>query len=212
MKTCYIFGAAQGLPNHFSPSGGDLVIAADGGYESLAALGVIPQLVVGDFDSLTAIPNGITIIKHPKEKDDTDMMLAVKIGYERGYRRFVLYGGTGGRMDHTFANFQVLCWLSHRKARAFLAGEDFTATAITDDTLRFTKSAEGNISVFAAAGTAQGVFLDGLAYPLENATLTADFPLGVSNEFTGEPSSVRVKKGTLLIIFGGGLHYIQEEA
>ena len=100
-SVCYIICA---LPqnHHFSPAPGDLVIAADGGYAHMG--GIKPDLVVGDFDSLGYVPDGESVVRHPAEKDDTDTMLAARIGIERGYRTFLLLGGVGGRLDHTLRN------------------------------------------------------------------------------------------------------------
>ena len=115
---CYIVCA---LPQShaFVPNPGDLVIAADGGYAHLH--GIQADLVVGDFDSLGFIPAGESVVRHPAEKDDTDTMLAVKTGLERGETEFHIYGGMGGRRtDHTVANFQALLYLARRGARGWL--------------------------------------------------------------------------------------------
>lgn len=116
MATCYIYGAMPcGSTEKLEE--GDLLIAADGGYAYLQ--GQKPDLVVGDFDSLGYVPEGEQIIRHPVQKDDTDMLLAVREGLKRGYRKFVLYGGIGGRLDHTIANLQVLAFCRGRAVRLF---------------------------------------------------------------------------------------------
>ena len=88
-----------------------LVIAADGGLRYLEEQAITPDLVVGDFDSLGRVPEGGNILRHPVEKDDTDTMLAVKLGLAQGCDTFLLYGCTGGRPDHTYANYQTLGYL-----------------------------------------------------------------------------------------------------
>ena len=198
--TCYIICA---LPqNHsFSPKPGDLVIAADGGYAHLG--GVKPDLVVGDFDSLGYVPADEQIVRHPAEKDDTDTMLAAKIGIERGYRAFVLLGGVGGRLDHTLANIQTLAFLREHGARAALIGEDETITLLHNESLRFRAELSGIVSVFSYGAVAYGVYERGLAYALTNATLTDSNPLGVSNAFTGAPAEVSVRAGRLLVLYAG---------
>ena len=135
-------------------------------------------------------------------KDDTDTMLAIKTGFERGYDRFIIYGGVGGRPDHTFANYQTLCYISRRGGRGYLCFNGYTACCITDGEMNF-PAREGTLSVFAMSGKAEGVTLRGVLYPLENTELACDFPLGVSNEFTGKPATVSVKNGTLLVIWQG---------
>ncbi len=202
MKTCYIFGAADGLPDRFKKNEEDLVIAADSGINHLEKFGALPDIAVGDFDSLGFVPDCGEVIRHPVMKDDTDTMLAVKTGFERGYDRFIIYGGVGGRPDHTFANYQTLCYISRRGGRGYLCFNGYTACCITDGEMNF-PAREGTLSVFAMSGKAEGVTLRGVLYPLESTVLSYDFPLGVSNEFTGKPATVSVKKGTLLVIWQG---------
>ena len=197
---CYIVCA---LPQShaFVPSPGDLVIAADGGYAQLG--GVQADLVVGDFDSLGFVPAGEHVVRHPAQKDDTDTMLAARIGLERGYRAFVLLGGVGGRLDHTLANIQTLAFLRENGARAALLGETETITLLQNETLRFRAGLEGIVSVFSFGAVATGVFERGLAYALNDATLRDTNPLGVSNAFTGEPAEVCVRDGRLVVLYAG---------
>ena len=184
-----------------NPAPGDFVIAADGGFAHLN--GVHADLVVGDFDSLGFVPEGETIVQHPAEKDDTDTMLAARLGLERGYRRFLLYGGVGGRLDHTLANIQTLAFLIANGARAALIGEGETITLIQNETLRFRAGLSGIISVFSYGAVACGVYERGLAYALTDATLTDDNPLGVSNAFTGKPAELSVREGRLVVLYTG---------
>jgi thiamine pyrophosphokinase len=197
---CYIVCA---LPqsNTFSPEPCDLVIAADGGYAQLN--GIRPDLVVGDFDSLGYVPEGETVVRHPEKKDDTDTMLAAKIGISRGYRAFVLLGGVGGRLDHTLANIQTLAFLRENGARAALLGEGETITLLQNEGIRFRAGLSGIVSVFSYGETAYGVYELGLSYALNDATLTDTNPLGVSNAFTGEAAGVSVREGRLVVLYAG---------
>ena len=200
MKTCYIFGSALGFPKDFKPQEGDLVIGADAGYLKLESLGLTPHLPVGDFDSLGVIPQNCEIIKHPVKKDDTDTMLAVKIGYDRGYRNFCLCGCAGKRLDHTLANLQTLSYIAEKGGKAYLIGDDYIASAIKEDTISFNDSQKGNISVFSATDCCE-VSITGLLYPVDRAKVTYDFPLGVSNSFIGEKAEITIHKGTAIIIW-----------
>ena len=197
---CYIVCA---LPQShtLSPESGDLVIAADGGYAHMGS--IRPDLVVGDFDSLGFVPEGETIVRHPREKDDTDTMLAAKIGIARGYRAFVLLGGVGGRIDHTLANIQTLAFLRENGARAALLGEGETITLIRNEALRFRAGLSGTVSVFSLGEKALGVYERGLQYALNDATLLDTNPLGVSNAFTGAPAEVSVREGRLVVLYAG---------
>lgn len=200
MKRCVIFCAA-GFDGLLAPlEEGDLVIAADGGFQHTQALGIEPDVILGDFDSLGYVPHHSRV--YPVEKDDTDAMLAIRLGLERGCEEFLLYGALDGpRLDHTIANFQSLGYLCRQGAWGYLIGRDYIATCLKDGTLSFTDEARGVLSLFCQGADAKGVTLRGLHYPLENGDLTAHFPLGVSNHFTGRPASIRVEAGTLLCLW-----------
>ena len=200
MGKCIIFCAA-GFDGLLAPvTADDYLIAADGGYAHTKALGLTPQCVLGDFDSLGYVPEDSSVF--PVEKDDTDAMLAVRRGLSLGYTEFLLYGSLDGpRLDHTVANFQTLQYLADRGARGWLIGKDSIVTVIKNSTLTFPASFTGIVSVFCMGPDAEGVTLQNLQYPLENGSLSAGFPLGVSNHFIGKEASIRVEKGSLLVIW-----------
>ena len=200
-KNCFIVGAGSFSGMKYKPSQGDLVIAADGGFQYLQEEGIWPDVLLGDFDSLEYEPRHEHLIRHSPIKDDTDMALAAAYGMEQGCERFFIYGGLGGRLDHTIANIQLLAGLSRKGMEVYLLGEGIVVTAITNESIAFDEMAEGMISVFCLGETATGVFERGLKYGLEDASLTCDRALGVSNEFTGMKSSIEVDKGTLLILW-----------
>lgn len=200
MANCIIFCAAGFTGLLEPPASGDFLIAADGGLKHTQALRLSPHAIVGDFDSLGYVPEGAEV--YPVEKDDTDAMLAIRMGLERGFRTFYLYGGLDGdRLDHTVANFQALRFLTAHGARGFLVGNHQIVTLIENEALRFPAGLQGDLSVFAYGGMARGVTLKGLYYPLDCQDLTPDFPLGVSNHLTGEKALVRVEEGALLVLW-----------
>ena len=200
MGKCVIFCAAA-CDSLITPlAAGDFVIAADGGLAHAQRLGIAPDEILGDFDSLGYTPTGSRVF--PVEKDDTDAMLAVRRGLELGFREFLLYGSLDGpRLDHTVANFQTLAFLTEHGASGTLVGLTTLATVLKEGTLRFPAGCRGNISVFCLGPDARGVTLRGLHYPLDNASLTSTFPLGVSNHFTGEEAAISVQSGSLLILW-----------
>ncbi len=198
---CYIFGAGDyfgGLP---AISDGGFVIAADGGYTKLLDAGIKPDLIIGDFDSLGYVPTSGNVLQFRAEKDDTDTGLAVDEGIRHGCTEFFIYGGTGGRLDHTLANIQCVARLSQSGCRGYLFGDGYVITAITNGSITFDASQRGYISVFAHGEKAVGVYETGLKYALDDATLTNTTPLGVSNEFTDQASEVSVRSGTLIILY-----------
>lgn len=198
---CYIVGAGSFDNKPFDVQKNDLIIAADGGYKYLKQLNIDCDILLGDFDSIGEIPNHSNIIQHPEQKDDTDMVLAVQTGLKKGYKCFVIYGGLGGRLDHTIANIQTLAYLSKQGVKGFLVGEGMVITSITNSAFNFDSTKRGVISIFANGDKASGVYLNGLKYKLDNATITSDYPIGVSNEFVGEESRIIVKDGTLVIVW-----------
>lgn len=196
---CYIVGAGENYGLDFHPAAEDFVIAADAGLRLLEEKGIRPDLIVGDFDTLHYIPQGKNVLRLPPEKDDTDMSIAIKEGIRAGYTAFHIYCGTGGRIDHTIANLQLLAYLSERGMQGFLFDRDSVFTAITDAELALNRMDGGYVSVFSWSERSTGVYLKNLKYELHDAVLTNSFPLGVSNEFIGKESRITVGKGTLLI-------------
>jgi len=205
---CYIFGAGDHDGNHVTPGPGDLVIAADGGYAHILKHQLPVHMIVGDFDSLPDPPEDVPLVRLPKEKDDTDMAVAIHYGLEAGYSVFSIYGGCGGRIEHTLANIQLLAGLARQGARGFLFDGENVITAIHNGSIAFLPNAEGYVSVFAYAETAAGVWAKGLKYPLCDAILRSTHPLGVSNEFMGQASEISVGEGTLIVVFPKNTHKI----
>ena len=200
MANCVIF-CAGGFDRLAEPiKDKDLVIAADGGLAHVQALGITPQVILGDFDSLGYVPENARIF--PVEKDDTDSLLAIRQGLQQGCRRFLLYGSLDGpRLDHTVANFQALQFLADRGAVGYLVGTSYIATVLKNGTISFPAGAEGILSLFCLGPTAEGVTLTGLKYTLDNASLHPGHPLGVSNHFLGQESTITVTNGSLLILY-----------
>lgn len=198
MRNCVIFcaGAFHTLAEPVS----GVCIAADGGLRHTQKLGLTPDVILGDFDSLGYVPQNAKVF--PVEKDDTDTMLAVRKGLELGCDRFVLYGSLEGpRLDHTVANFQTLQFLADRGAQGFLVGKTEAVTVIKNGTLTLPTMPAGIVSVFCMGHDAHGVTIRGLQYELKNGTLSAGFPLGVSNHFVGKQAEISVQEGSLLIIY-----------
>ena len=200
MGKCLIFCAAEFDALALPLEPGDYLLAADGGLKHLQTLGLTPNGIIGDFDSLGYTPAGAEVF--PVEKDDTDAMLAVRKGLDLGFREFIIYGGLDGpRLDHTVANFQTLQFLAEQGATGFLVGRDYIVTVIRRETIRFAGGKTGILSLFCLGPDARGVTIEGLHYPLRDGTLTSAFPLGVSNHFTGQPAAITVKDGSLLAMW-----------
>lgn len=204
MKDCIIFGAGEYDARQPAKTPETLVIAADAGYRHCVACGIVPDFVIGDFDSLCKVPDLSNVIRLPVEKDVTDTDAAVSLALEQGCKVIHLYGGMGGRPDHTLANYALVARLSQQGVAAYLYGNGYVVTAVTDGALTLTGGGGETVSVFSWTDRSEGVTLRGLKYPLENAALTSTFALGVSNSFTEETATVSVEHGTLLVMRENG--------
>lgn len=211
---CIIIGAGDLTVSDIATKEEDYIIAVDGGMMYLGVLGIEPDIIIGDFDSvegeyLQAIEKIET--KHPekvirlnKEKDDTDMLAALRYGLEKGYKDFEIYAGLGGRLDHTIANIQCLLYLKNHDATGYLKDGNGIIFVMKDESVSFKESMEGYVSLFALGDRAEGVTLEGLKYPLDKYTITNDFPIGISNEFVGVESKITVEHGQLAVIVQWG--------
>lgn len=209
-QRCILVGAGE-LPSYKIPvSGGDYLIAVDGGYDYCRQWNLVPDLVLGDFDSVS--PDLKTeIVKMQEEtpdktrvlpvmKDDTDMLAALRIALSKGCRSFSIYGGTGGRTDHTIANIQCLQFLKDQGAEGYLLSDKEMLFLIRNESIKFEPKSFGIFSLFALQKQVTGVTIRGMKYPLEQKTLTDTYPIGISNEFIGEAAEVTVEDGTLLAV------------
>ena len=200
MGRCVIF-CAGGFEKLARPiQKDDYILAADGGLAHLQKLGLTPDGIIGDFDSLGYVPQNSQVF--PVEKDDTDSMLAVRKGLQLGYKEFILYGALDGpRLDHTIANLQTLLFLESQGAKGTLVGLKYLITTVKNGVLKLPLAESGIVSVFCLGEKARGVTIRGLKYGLENGQLDSSFPLGVSNHFVGKESSVAVEEGALIVMY-----------
>ena len=201
MKRSFIFAAGTFYGLRERPAPGDLVIAADAGYQTCREVGITPDLLLGDFDSMEQPQDFANVLRSPVEKDDTDTMLAVKTALREGCKEIYLYGGTGGmRLDHTLANLQSLLFLRRRGARGWMYDRDFVWTVIENESLTVERTVEwGLLSAFCLGADASGIDEEGVQYPLRDAALTAEFPLGVSNHILEPQARITVRQGALAV-------------
>ena len=211
---CVIISAGSFTPIEIPLEEGDYCIACDAGFMYARDLGILPDLIVGDFDSLNELgPDAVRTLEEIREndpdrimqlevrKDDTDTMKAVKIALLKGYKKIFLYGALGGRrFDHSFANVQTLLYIKHNGGTGYIMDHDKMLMIAENETVKFNRGNTGYISVFSLSEKAEGVTIKGLSYTLDNGELSSDFPLGVSNEFIiDEEAELTVERGTLLI-------------
>lgn len=201
MKRCFLYCAGEYHDGFIKPSQNDFVVAVDAGYETLKSLRIKPTLAVGDFDSLRYVPDDVRVIRHPSVKDDTDTVLAAKYMLGEGVSEFYIFGAFGKRLDHSFANIQLMAYLARQGVKVFAFDNGFTYTALHNAAITFDSAYKGVVSSFAIGEKACGVTMKNLKYTLSNACLSCDNPMGVSNEFIGSPAAISVSDGTMLVMF-----------
>ena len=202
MKRCIVIGSMPvelDLKSFITPD--DLIYCADGGYLQASKQGIIPHIIVGDFDS-SPFPQNCTaeIVKLPVVKDDTDTYRIARMIVEQKFTHALFFGVTGGRFDHTFANLQMLKYLVSEGVQPIIYDKDTTFTAVKSGKVVVEPQQNCYFSVFSMDEVCTGVCERGGKYELDDATITNDFPIGVSNEFRDKPVEISVEKGTLLII------------
>ena len=199
-KKCVVISGGE-----YSPIEGigpeDLVIACDKGCEYAARAGLVPDLIVGDFDSYAGpLPEGVPIERHRPEKDDTDTMLAVRCAVEHGFEELELVCALGGRLDHALANIQAISYAAVHGLRPWIKGKNTELTVLTGGSLSLPRREGWALSVFSLSDECLGLCLRGTKYPLEDARLTNSFPLGVSNEWAANAAEIRLESGILLVV------------
>lgn len=185
----------------------DFIIACDKGLSYALENNIKPDLILGDFDSfledpykvMETMPNTSRLIKLPEEKDDTDTLFAIKEALNLGYKKIDLFCSLGGRLDHTIANIQACLYAKTYGAEISIQADNTFLTILSGEEKKFKKVEGSNLSIFALGGKALGVSLKGCKYPLQNASLTPSFPIGISNEFISDVV-VSVEKGYLLVM------------
>ena len=180
------------------------IVAADSGLDQAMRLGLRVDLVIGDMDSVSpaalaaAEEQGVVVERHPRQKDATDLELAIDAAVQRGYLSASIIGGTGGRLAHTLANAMLLTrrrpieleWItSHARIRALRRGESASYRA-----------PEGEFISILAVGGAAGCTSSGLRWPLAGAPLRPGETRGVSNEIEHSPATISVIDGQVLTI------------
>ena len=185
------------------PEAGDLILAADSGYSNALSLGVEPQILLGDLDSLARdvqIPDGVELIRVPAEKDDTDTQLAVRTALERGATELVIIGGLEGRLDHTLSSIAILEYLDKNHIHALMTSGKNRVRFLRNNSTLIARGAHRYLSLIAADPVVKGVTLEGCKYPLKNARLSRLFQFAVSNEITGNCAFLDVRRGGVWII------------
>lgn len=182
---------------------GDLLICADGGYRQATSRGLVPDMTIGDFDSLGYVPDGGEVVQLPVHKDDTDLAVCIRQGRSRGYREFIVAGGIGGRFDHTLAAMQCAADCALRGEQLWLCDHWNRVTVLAPGRYRIPAQMERKLSLLAYTPRVTGVNLTGTVWPLDQAELRHDYPLGCSNEWAGDEAVLSFAEGLLVLCISG---------
>ncbi len=199
----FVFGGGEIFAEYIEerPSGEDIVICADSGYENAVKMGVKVDLLAGDFDSLCDVPEGVgEVIRVPKEKDSTDTQLAVELALKRGADEIVIIASTSGRADHALSVMAILEYLYEKKVSAYIVNGQNRVRFIRDSGIILIRSRYKYFSVITLDGIAKKVSIDGAKYPLKNKDIKRSYQFAVSNEIVKNAALINVKKGAVYII------------
>lgn len=203
MKRCVIIGGAHirrydRICAHLRED--DFYICCDSGMRHREKLGIVPNLIVGDFDSYASPHLDIETIVLPREKDDTDTAFAVKEALKRGFQDFLLVGVVGGRLDHTLGNVSLLLMLD-TLGKSAAALDDYSEMEVVSDRPVLIEDRYPYFSLLNISGLAKGICIRNAKFPLSDAEITCEYQYGISNEvLPGMTAEVSVEKGRLILI------------
>ncbi len=204
------YGEMEYYRGHTSDT--DLLLCADGGANYAFAMGVIPSIIVGDFDSVRPevkeyfAKQGVEMRKYPRRKDFTDTQLALSIAYDLGAEEVVLLGTLGKRLDHTLANIFSGLGMVRQGVKIIHYSPECTVYLVGKSLVL--KGAQGDlVSVLSLSEEATGVYEEGFEYQVRNVAMNMESPFGISNVLTRESGKISIEKGILAVF-----HYPQSKA
>ncbi len=189
------------------------IIGVDRGYEIAIKSGILPDVAIGDFDSITATKdceknhNTKEWITYPSEKDDTDTLLAVTYALEKGVKDISIIGGMGGRLDHTLANIQAMAFVKDyfqknqiKNSKITMVDEKNWCILIENEEIILYNERGKYVSLISLSDEVLNINSENLKWTLSGKTLKNTYPLGISNEIIGEKAKISVGEGKLLVI------------
>lgn len=182
----------------------EYVICADGGLEKAEYINLIPNIIIGDLDSVNKIvlkkylDMNIKLIKYPAEKNYTDMELAIEYALEKGFKDIVLIGASGTRLDHTYANVLLIEAYYKKGVKLKLIDNNNIIQIITNN-MEIQNKTNYFVSIIPVTEFIEGVTLQGFKYPLNNVVVNRGSTLCISNQIISEKGIITLNKGTALV-------------
>ena len=177
----------------------DYIICADSGYDSALKLGITPNILIGDMDSLQSKVTDTKTVQYPARKDMTDGQLAVEYAIENDFEEIIMIGFIGSRMDHTLTNISFLDRINSEKKYGVIIDEH-NEMYLTTDTIELSGKKGDIVSVIPVSELVRGVITYNLEYPLDNENLYYNDSRGVSNVMCGDVCRITVKSGKALVM------------
>ncbi|MCQ2421503.1 MAG: thiamine diphosphokinase [Lachnospiraceae bacterium] len=179
----------------------NLIIACDKGYRYAQMLGLKPDIVLGDFDSIDERPtaDGFTLLTYPIEKDDTDTMLAIKYALGKGCDQITLLCALGNRLDHTYANIQSMHYAAQHGACCEILSKKEQLRALRPGSYQLKYKPDTSLSLFALTDSCKALTIHGAKYDVERIELKNSFPLGLGNSWLSDTVSITFEEGILLV-------------
>lgn len=182
----------------------DIIICADGGLKTALKVGVIPDVLMGDFDSVEKeeydyIKEKTKVIAYQKRKNYTDVFLCLKYAMENGYNDIVLFGVLGTRLDHSLVNIYLLKYAFDNFSKVKIINE-YNEIFLINNYIRLSGVKDKTISVLPYSDVIDGIYLKGFSYPLYNATMSKENPYGVSNYADSDSVEIKINSGTAVIV------------
>lgn len=183
----------------------DYTICVDGGSHMAYHYNTIPDIIVGDLDSINQsvyqfyVEKKVPFKKFPAEKDQTDTHIAIDYALKNGATNLTLIGCTGTRLDHTLANISLLTYI-HKQNQSARIIDDHNEITLMENSLDIKGNPGDIVSLLPLTEHVDSITLTGFKYSLENGFMTWGNPYGVSNELIQETGTIRAKNGLLLVI------------
>lgn len=215
----------RGLKNNMFAS----IIAADGGYRHLDSRGIVPNIVIGDFDSLGYVPKdekkasiqtkedvdagniqSMRVMQYPTDKDKTDLELAIDEAIRMKPQILMIFGALGKRLDQTLSTIQMLCHIADHRVGVFCVGNKESCAVVNGPSefglgIPNDEDIDKTISVFSLSDVSLIEHSQGLKWPYVNTALTSSMSLGVSNQIVSQQMKIKVKSGKILLVFSSDL-------
>lgn len=183
----------------------DFIICADGGVEYALKAGYVPDIVIGDLDSISKESESklkgqkVEFVKHPKDKDESDGELVISYAVDQGFKKIIIFGLLGRRIDHIVSNM-FLPAVFQREYVDIRFVEGNQEIFIISKPVEIKGKVGDRLSLIPILGDVEGVSTEGLEFPLKNETLKFGLSRGISNVFTQNAASIKLSKGSLLAV------------